>query len=240
MANSINRALVGEFTNLFNDLERIHQEAKNPTSFFIRTKSGNVHIFPRNFNPETLTIDGELMDEYRRDSKLFINSESVKVNLKELDPETTKIVIREQGYTDTTKTRKLPKNIRGILSISGDSVDKKEINTNLLDEEGKTITLENWKEAEEVAETPRKRYERRAVIVDGDELYINASAAIEHMPLFRWYREGKGSERDPRKDADIFYKKCETDHNFLGVFVAYATKEEIGKVIEELESKVEE
>lgn len=239
MANSINRALVEEFTKLFNDLENIHKEANNPTSFFIRTKSGNVHIFPRNFNPDTLTIDGELVDEYRRDSKLFINSESVKVNLRELDPETTKVVIREQGYTDTTKTRKLPKTIRSILSISGDSMKKEKINTNHLDEEGKTLTIEAWKEAEEVADTPRKRYERRAVVVDGDELYINASAAIEHMPLFRWYREGKGSDRDPRKDADIFYKKCETDHNFLGVFVAYATKEDISKVIEEMESKVD-
>lgn len=93
-----------------------------------------------------------------------------------------------------------------------------------LDEIEKEVTKENWERAYKVAESYRFPNESRAVIMDSDLVFINASAAMKYM--------------DARiKDCDKIYKACENGKKFLGSHWKYANRECIKHIIESFNSE---
>ena len=95
-----------------------------------------------------------------------------------------------------------------------------------LDEYGKEVTKEDWEKAAKVASDYRFPYESRAVVMDSDMVFINASAAMRYV-------------ESRIKDCDKIYKSCESGTKFLGHDWKYATKEEINHIIETFDTEKE-
>lgn len=91
-----------------------------------------------------------------------------------------------------------------------------------LDEVEREVKKEDWERALVVADTYRFANESRAVIMDSDLVFINASAAMRYINA-------------RVKDCDKIYKVCEL-HNkrFMNHHWSYATKDNIVAIIEEM------
>lgn len=91
-----------------------------------------------------------------------------------------------------------------------------------LDEIEKEVKREDWEKAAEVADKYRFPNESRAVVMDSDLVFINASAAMRYIEA-------------RVKDGDKLYKSCETKRKFMGHHWSYAPKETIEAIILEME-----
>ena len=238
MNEKLREKLKDEYEIFFKDLIGKRKEFDNPVNIFIRIKGENWKVYPERFNKEELTIPGTFTDQYTRNNKLWEDASSKVIKLDELNPEDTKVVMKEQSYFASSKSRKLPKEIRDILKLINDlpedDSDKRLVPEG---EGGRHVSIQEWKEAAELADTPRPKGESRAVIVDGVDICINAAAAIETLAVFESYRESPDYQRDPRKDGDILYRRCETTHRFQEAIVFYASREDIESKIAHLEGK---
>lgn len=90
-----------------------------------------------------------------------------------------------------------------------------------LDEVDKEVTKEQWEAAAKVAGSYRFANESRAVIMDSDLVFINASAAMRYINA-------------RVKDCDKIYKACETNKNFLGSKWSYASRDTIENIISKM------
>lgn len=90
------------------------------------------------------------------------------------------------------------------------------------DEYNKQVTKADWEKAMKVANDYRFPHESRAVIMDSDLIFINASAAMRYM-------------ESRIKDCDKIYKACESGKKFLGCAWKYANKEDIEHIINTFE-----
>ncbi len=91
-----------------------------------------------------------------------------------------------------------------------------------LDEVEKEVKREDWEKALRVADTHRFANESRAVIMDSDLVFINASAAMRYMNA-------------RVKDCDKIYKVCELNNKrFMNHHWSYATKDNISAILKEL------
>lgn len=92
-----------------------------------------------------------------------------------------------------------------------------------LDEVEKEVKKEDWEKALKVADTHRFANESRAVVMDSDLVFINASAAMRYI-------------KARVKDCDKIYKTCELrNKRFMNHHWSYATKENIKAIIDEFE-----
>ena len=178
MNEKLREKLQEEFENFFKELIGKRKEFDNPVNIYIRIKGENWKILPERFNREELTIPGTFTDAYTRNNKLWEDSSSKVINLENLDPDDTKVVMKEQSYFANSKSRKLPKEIRDILKLIND-LPEKDSSKRLVPqgEGGRRVSIQEWEEAAELADTPRPKGESRAVIVDGVDICINAAAA---------------------------------------------------------------
>lgn len=87
------------------------------------------------------------------------------------------------------------------------------------DEVEREVTKEDWLNAYKVAESYRFPNESRAVVMDSDLIFINASAAMKYM-------------KARVKDCDKIYKACENRKKFLGSHWEYANRESIKHIID--------
>lgn len=87
-----------------------------------------------------------------------------------------------------------------------------------INEYDKEVTKEDWIKAAEVAGNYRFPNESRAVVMDSDLIFINASAAMRYM----------GSRI---KDCDKIYKACENNNKFQGHSWSYASRDAIDHII---------
>ena len=144
------------------------------------------------------------------------------------------------SYIENNTAKKLPKKLREYIAEyksyysvyknnEPEEVDAEDANNYIVihkDENNRIVTNEVWLEMAELAESmPRPKYESRAVICDG-YLCVNASAAIETLPMFEEYKISKKGY-DPRKSGNELYDACDKHTTFRGATVWYATKEEI-------------
>ena len=92
-----------------------------------------------------------------------------------------------------------------------------------LDEVEREVKKEDWEKALNVAESYRFPNESRAVVMDSDLVFINASAAMRYIEA-------------RVKDCDKIYKACETKKNkFLNHVWSYASKDNISAIIKKIE-----
>lgn len=93
-----------------------------------------------------------------------------------------------------------------------------------VDDLDEKVSKERWEKAFEVAENYRFPYESRAVVMDDDMIYINASAGC------------RAAEVDP-KTCNHIYDRCDGKKKgkYAGSNWRYATKEEIRNIINDLE-----
>lgn len=93
-----------------------------------------------------------------------------------------------------------------------------------VDDLDEKVSKERWEKAFEVAENYRFPYESRAVVMDDDMIYINASAGC------------RAAEVDP-KTCNHIYDRCDRKKKgkYAGSNWRYATKEEIRNIINDLE-----
>lgn len=93
-----------------------------------------------------------------------------------------------------------------------------------VDDLDEKVSKERWEKAFEVAENYRFPYESRAVVMDDDIIYINASAGCI------------AAEVDP-KTCNHVYDRCDGKKKgkYAGSNWRYATKEEIRNIINDLE-----
>lgn len=90
-------------------------------------------------------------------------------------------------------------------------------------EEGKEVTLEDWKEAYRVADEYRFPNESRAVVMDNKCVFINASAGCRYIEI------------NP-KQCDKVYKSAEGKiGKFMGHKWKYASKDVIQNIIDKME-----
>lgn len=90
-----------------------------------------------------------------------------------------------------------------------------------LDEGEREVTKEQWQAAAKVAGSYRFANESRAVVMDSDLVFINASAAMRYINA-------------RVKDCDKIYKACETNKSFLGSKWSYASREIIENIISKM------
>ena len=96
-----------------------------------------------------------------------------------------------------------------------------------LDEVEKEVKKEDWEKAFKVADTHRFANESRAVVMDSDLVFINASAAMRYINA-------------RVKDCDKIYKSCELKKKrFLNHTWSYATKDNILAIINSFEENNE-
>lgn len=94
-----------------------------------------------------------------------------------------------------------------------------------LDEVEREVKKEDWERAAKVAEVHRFPNESRAVVMDSDLVFINASAAMRYIEA-------------RVKDCDKIYKSCDLRNNkFMNHFWSYASKENINAIIKKLEEE---
>ena len=94
-----------------------------------------------------------------------------------------------------------------------------------LDEVEREVKKEDWEKALKVAEVHRFPNESRAVVMDSDLVFINASAAMRYI----------GARV---KDCDKIYKSCDIRNNkFMNHFWSYASRENIQAIIKKLEEE---
>lgn len=91
-----------------------------------------------------------------------------------------------------------------------------------LDEVEREVSKEDWEKAASVADKYRFSNESRAVVMDSDLVFINASAAMRYIEA-------------RIKDCDKIYKSCDSKKKFMGHHWSYATKETIEAIISEME-----
>lgn len=96
-----------------------------------------------------------------------------------------------------------------------------------LDEVEREVTREDWERAAKVANSYRFPNESRAVVMDEDLVFINASAAMRYM-------------NSRIKDCDKIYKSCDNNKKYLGHHWSYASKETIDRIIEFFEKEENE
>ncbi len=87
-----------------------------------------------------------------------------------------------------------------------------------INEYGKEVSKSDWEKALAVADTYRFPNESRAVIMDSDLIFINASAAMRFLEA-------------RVKDCDKIYKVCGSKKRFLSHYWNYATKNDIEHII---------
>lgn len=87
------------------------------------------------------------------------------------------------------------------------------------DERKKIVTKSDWEKALECADTYRFRFERRAVIMDGEIAFINALAAMIYLDI-----QSHASDR--------IYKACENNFILYDHSWEYATKNQIKHIID--------
>ena len=96
-----------------------------------------------------------------------------------------------------------------------------------LDEVEREVKKEDWEKALKVADTHRFANESRAVVMDSDLVFINASAAMRYINA-------------RVKDCDKIYKSCELKKKrFLNHTWSYATKDNILAIINSFEESNE-
>lgn len=106
-----------------------------------------------------------------------------------------------------------------------------------MDNEGRTVTEAQWREAADNCDDIRNKGDSRAVVVDDSIVCINGAAAIEQLPEFQ---EWEGKKRvvygyDPRKASNLLYDACEKSNGvYRGHRVRYAERDEILAQIETL------
>lgn len=86
------------------------------------------------------------------------------------------------------------------------------------------VTKEDWEKAAKVAEVYRFPNESRAVVMDEDLIFINASAALRYIEA-------------RIKDGDKLYKSCDKNKKYLGHYWKYASKEQINHIIKLFEKE---
>lgn len=91
-----------------------------------------------------------------------------------------------------------------------------------LNEVGVEVSKADWEKAMAVAGNYRFPNESRAVVMDSDLIFINASAAMRYM-------------ESRIKDCDKIYKACEAGNKFLGHTWGYASREAIEHIISLIE-----
>ena len=115
------------------------------------------------------------------------------------------------------------KRIESIVAAIPDKADKlNNISYCEFDEEEREVTIEEWEQAASVAGDYRFYGESRAVVMDKKKVFINASAGCRFIEA-------------RVKDGDKLYKACEAGNKFSGHKWAYATRQEIEKVMELME-----
>lgn len=86
-----------------------------------------------------------------------------------------------------------------------------------LDENRKIVLRQNWKHMYDVADTDREYHESRAIILNDELIFINASAALVYL------------EQNP-KMGHLVYRACEDHKKYKKSDFRYATKDEIKKL----------
>ena len=174
--------------------------------------------------------------------------------VSEFDPNEWKVVLRTSRYTESNKSKKLPRYWKEPLleyqeytryMKDPNRLQKEEEYRNSLrlydvDENGDQVSIEQWRELAEIADdgSTREHGESRAVVID-NVLCCSAAAAIRQLPEYERYLESDRQLRKPEKDGDILYKRCAKGGTYTdddgGVHsVHFATKEEINAKIEKL------
>ena len=150
--------------------------------------------------PISIFITNEFMSIEDKDAIEYVLSLKAEKDLKDKE----KAALREKAYKEKVY----------IPSYNLDEVEKE-------------VKKEDWEKALKVADTYRFANESRAVVMDSDLVFINASAAMRYINA-------------RVKDCDKIYKSCELrNKRFMNHHWSYATKANIIAIINSIEENNE-
>lgn len=157
--------------------------------------------------------------ENELDSKVTVTFESGEVKkfgLKSIDGFLQGLSDEELSYIKNLKEEQAKKEeeARKALAEKCRNIPKYDY-----DENGVEVTLDMWKKAYEVAGDYRFAYESRAVVMNEDLVFINATAGCKYIGL-------------NHKSATKLYKACEIGSKEFGEHWTYASKEVIKNIID--------
>ena len=171
-----------------------------------------------------IVTDVEINDIEELKSKVTVSFDSGEV--KKFNFETAVNFLTgleaEAKYVDGLKEEALEK-AQKKLKLKVEAL--KHIPAHKYDEDGELVTLERWQRALAVADDPRAFKESRAVIMNDESVFINASAGCRHIGL-------------DHRSATGVYKACEgyDRGRFNGEDWTYASSEVLSNLIKRLEA----